>query len=72
MSEWKEYVINVLGGIEERVRRGRGREKNSAVTEEEISREEVRALRKQKVGKASGIDENPMEAWKYGGEELKK
>lgn len=73
MREWKEYFMNVLGGVERRVRKGIEGETRDSDIEKEISREEVRAaLRKQKAGKASGIDEIPMEAWKYEGEELEK
>lgn len=73
MREWKEYFMKVLGRVERRVRKGIKGERRNSDIEEEISREEVRAaIRKQKAGKASGIDEIPMEMWKYGGEEIEK
>lgn len=44
------------------MRKGIEEERRDSDTEEEISKEEVRAaIRKQKTGKASGIDEIPME-----------
>lgn len=65
--------MKVLRRVERRVRKGIKGERRNSDIKEEISREEVRvAIRKQKAGKASGIDEMRMEMWKYGGEEIEK
>lgn len=63
--------MRLMGGMEERLMRGRGREWGDG--EGGISREEIReAVGSLKNGKASGIDGVPSEVWKYGGEEVEK
>ncbi|XP_024876545.1 vicilin-like seed storage protein At2g18540 [Temnothorax curvispinosus] len=72
-EEWKKYFMQLLGGVEGRVKMGEdeGREGKEREEEEEISIEEMRrAIRKLKDGKAMGRDGIPGEAWKYGGKEL--
>jgi len=72
MSEWREQFMRVLGGVEERVVRGNGREMGEE-DREEISREEIRRIRINiKEGKAVGLDGIPGEVWKHGGEELEE
>lgn len=74
MKEWKEYFVNMLGGVEERERtevKVRKRWEEGGV--EELTREEVRRMiKKLKKKKAAGIDGIPNEAWMYGGEKLEK
>ncbi|XP_024875210.1 ABC transporter F family member 4-like [Temnothorax curvispinosus] len=71
MEEWKEYFMELMGGMENRVVKGEGG--GSRQREEEIELEEVRnVIKKLKAGKAIGNDGIPNEAWKYGGEEMEK
>ncbi|XP_020294895.1 golgin subfamily A member 6-like protein 2 [Pseudomyrmex gracilis] len=61
IQKWKEH----------RIREGNVERKKDE--EEEISEEEIRiAIKKIKDGKATGVDGIPGEAWKYGGDELRK
>jgi len=74
-EKWKEYFMDLLGGVETRVRLGGGREggeeNGMEDDEKDITREEVKgALKRLKDGKAMGMDGIPEEAWKYGGETL--
>ncbi|XP_024877677.1 histone-lysine N-methyltransferase, H3 lysine-79 specific-like [Temnothorax curvispinosus] len=68
-EEWKEYFMDLMGGVENRVVKGEG--DRSRQEEEEIGLEEIRnVIKKLKTGKAIGNDGIPNEAWKYGGEEM--
>ncbi|XP_024891322.1 trichohyalin-like, partial [Temnothorax curvispinosus] len=70
-EEWKEYFIDLMGGVENRVVKGEGN--GSRQEEEEIGLEEIRnVIKKLKTGKAIGNDGIPNEAWKYGEEEMVK
>ncbi|XP_071576349.1 uncharacterized protein [Temnothorax nylanderi] len=72
-EEWKEHFMNLLGGVEGRVRLGKeeGREEKEGEEEEEISLEEMRRVVKRlKDGKAMGRNGIPGEVWKRGGKEL--
>lgn len=74
LKEWKEYFMGLLGEEEERISREKvGEEEVERIgvgREQDISKEEIKeALRRMRIGKASGIDEIPNELWK-GGEEL--
>lgn len=71
MSEWKNHFMELLGGVEKRVRKGKkeGREEDE---EEGISRKEIdKVIENMKDKKAAGIDEIPNEVWKYGGEKMR-
>ncbi|XP_071577594.1 uncharacterized protein [Temnothorax nylanderi] len=69
MEEWKEYFMELMGGMENRVVKGEGG--GNRHEEEEIELEEVRnVIRKLKTGKAIGSDGIPNEVWKFGGEDL--
>jgi len=80
VEEWKDYFMDVLGGVKGvRWSRGKGNhgkedEKIGEGEEEEgISMREIRkALSRLKEGKAMGLDEIPEEAWRYGGEDVEK
>ena len=68
-EEWREYFMSLLGGVEEKVVKGKGKEKREV--ESEIEKEEVgRVIRKLKDKKAMGKDGIGNEVWKYGGEEI--
>lgn len=68
-EEWKEHFMRLLGGVENKVRKGEGKDRR--YKEKEISVEEVReAINKLKDEKAAGIDGIPGEVWKYGGEDM--
>ncbi|XP_024884283.1 trichohyalin-like [Temnothorax curvispinosus] len=70
-EEWKEYFMELMGGVENRVVKGEG--DRSRQEEEEIGLEEIRnVIKKLKTGKAISNDGIPNEAWKYGGEEMVK
>lgn len=72
MGEWDNYFRELLGGVEWRVVRGIGGNREGD-GEEGLSRKEVReVIRKLKDGKAVGGDGIPNEVWKYGGEELEE
>jgi len=70
MKEWKEHFMSLLGGVEERVIMGIGRDRREEEEGvKEISRKEISdAIRKLKEGKAIGEDGIAREAWIYGGE----
>jgi len=71
MEEWKEYFMELMGGMDGRVIRGDGGTKMQG--EEEIEVNEIRnAIGRLEIGKAIGSDGIPNEAWKYGGEEMEK
>lgn len=76
LKEWKEYYfMGLLGEEEERISREKvGEEEVERVgvrREQDISKEEIKeALRRMRIGKASGIDEIPNELWKFGDEKL--
>lgn len=75
LKEWKEYFMGLLGEEEERISREKvGEEEFERVgvrREQDISKEEIKeALRRMRIGKASGIDEIPNELWKFEDEEL--
>lgn len=66
-EEWKKHYMILLGGVKDRVIRGKGRDMRGG-DEEEESREEVkRIIGKLKDGKAAGLDEIPNELWRYKG-----
>ncbi|XP_071572354.1 uncharacterized protein [Temnothorax nylanderi] len=68
-EEWKEYFMELMGGMENRVVKGEG--DGNRQEEEEIELEEVRnVIKKLKTGKAIGNDGILNEAWKYGGEKM--
>lgn len=61
LKEWKEYFMGLLGEEEERISRKKVGEKEvervGVGREQDISKEEIKeALRRMRVGKASGID----------------
>ncbi|XP_071582205.1 uncharacterized protein [Temnothorax nylanderi] len=69
MEEWKEYFMELMGGMENKVVKGDGG--GNRHEEEEIELEEVRnVIKKLKTGKAIGRDGIPNEVWKFGGEEM--
>ncbi|XP_077273093.1 uncharacterized protein LOC143903409 [Temnothorax americanus] len=71
MKEWREYFMELMGGMENKVLKGEGRRNRQK--EEKIELEEVRnVIKKLKAGKAIGNDGIPNEAWKFGGEEMEK
>ncbi|KMQ83443.1 axoneme-associated protein, partial [Lasius niger] len=68
MKEWKEYFMGLLGGVEERVRRGRER-RNRREMEKEIEWEEInKIMNNLKLNRAMGLDGIPNEVWRYKGE----
>lgn len=69
MGEWKEYFMELLGGVKGRVVKGeKGRKK-----EEENEAEEIReAIKMLKDGKAMETDEIPGKAWRYGRKEVEE
>lgn len=66
--------MRLLGGVEQRVRRGRKtRSEGEEEEEKELGWEEVKKiLGELKNGKAMGMDELPNEVWKYGGEKMER
>ncbi|XP_071568793.1 uncharacterized protein [Temnothorax nylanderi] len=69
MEEWKEYFMELMGGMENRVVKGDGG--GNRHEEEEIELEEIRnVVKKLKTGKAISRDGIPNEVWKFGGEEM--
>lgn len=71
MGEWMEYFMELLGGVEVRVRRGarKGRERDN---EEDLGKEEIeRVIRGMEDKKAAGVDGIASELWKYGGEGIR-
>ncbi|KAL0125013.1 hypothetical protein PUN28_004268 [Cardiocondyla obscurior] len=72
IKKWKTYFGRILGGVEQRVAKGRREEKTEGV-EKKIKKEEIaRALRRLKNGKAIGGDTIPGKVWKYGEQKVKK
>ncbi|XP_018360405.1 PREDICTED: uncharacterized protein LOC108759461 [Trachymyrmex cornetzi] len=68
MKEWEGYFKELLGGVEGRMIRGKGKRRKQG-WERDLSREEIRrATRNLKDGKAMGIDGIPNKVWKYEGE----
>ncbi|KYN27547.1 hypothetical protein ALC57_03066 [Trachymyrmex cornetzi] len=63
MREWEEYFKELLGGVEERVVRGKGKgERRRRGIEMDLNREEIRkVIRNLKDGKAMGMDGFPNE-----------
>ncbi|XP_071580245.1 uncharacterized protein [Temnothorax nylanderi] len=71
MEDWKEYFMELMGRVANRVVKGEGG--GGRQGEEEIELEEVRkVIEKLKIGKAIGKDGISNEAWKFGGEEMVK
>ena len=70
MKQWKTYFMDLLGGVERRVRigntEGRIQDDEGVITREEFKR----AIMNLKEKKGEGVDEIPHEVWKYGGMEL--
>ncbi|KMQ96026.1 rna-directed dna polymerase from mobile element jockey-like protein [Lasius niger] len=83
-EEWKEYFMKLLGGSEEKEEADNRNEeigdkgdigeiKKKSEEEKLLEEEEiVEAVKKMKIGKAAGIDGIPLEAWKYGGMEVRR
>lgn len=74
-EEWRDYFMELLGGIDYRVvgGDGEGRKQEEGMDKEEINRMELKEVtRNIKVGKTTGRDGIPGEVWKYGGEELEE
>lgn len=72
MATWKEHFMDLLGGVANKVMRGRSGERKDH-EESELEWEEVkRVIEDMKDGKVMGLDEIPNEVWKYGGEEMKR
>lgn len=71
-DKWKEHFMRLLGGVEDKVVRGKGSDRRGMDKEEEINGEKIKGLAKLKDGKATGIDGIPNEVWKYGGEAIGK
>lgn len=68
IEEWREYFMELLGGVEGKVVRRYRHRRGEEDGEEGIGREEFRrAMGRLRNGKAARIDEIPGEAWKYGG-----
>ncbi|XP_020285268.1 golgin subfamily A member 6-like protein 6 [Pseudomyrmex gracilis] len=88
LEVWRRHFMKLLGGEEKKreeeetdevVRENRGEEKQpeeleqrEEPREEPIEEEIIKVVRKAKMKKAAGIDGIPMEAWRYGGEAVKK
>jgi len=71
MEKWKEYFIEQLGGVGERVIREmkkRGWEKRAKRKGSKMERRNM--IKRLKDRKTMGRDEIRSEAWKYGGEEI--
>jgi len=72
MKEWKEHFMELLGGVEERVLKGKEKG-NRREQERDIEWEEAnKVMNKLRVNKAVGLDGIPNEVWRYGGEEIRK
>jgi len=72
MREWKEHFMELLGGVEERVLKGKGKG-NRRVQERDIKWEEVnKVINKLRLNKAVDLDGIPNEVWRYGREEIRK
>lgn len=77
-EKWQKYFKNLLGGKEEDKNLNEGGsigninkiEDDNQGEVEEIEIREV--IRKIKMKKESGVDRIPMEAWRYGGEAVKR
>lgn len=72
MSEWKRFFMELLVGVEKRVRRGikEGRERDE---ENELRKMEIeRVISGLKNGKAAVVDGIASEIWKFGGEEVRE
>ena len=62
---WKKYFMELLGGVENRIRKG-DKEGKEGDQEEDITWEGINeAVDAMKDKKAAGIDEMPNEVWKY-------
>ena len=75
--EWKEYYRKLWNEQDSKGEEGTEEERSSEVTEDNKDRitiEELNKVLKQakKNRKSCGLDNLPMELWKYGGNELKK
>ena len=69
MVKWEKYFMELLGGVENRIRKG-DKEGREGDEEEEITWEEINeAIDAMKDKKAAGIDEMPNEVWKNGGKQ---
>jgi hypothetical protein len=74
--EWKEYYRKLWNEQDSKGEEGTEEERSSEVTEDNedrITLEELNKVLKQaKNRKSCGLDNLPMELWKFGGNELKK
>lgn len=73
---WRDYFMKLLGGLEKDSEEERKEPRTEWIEtgkEKELEEEEIyAAVRKMKLKKAAGIDGIPMEAWRFGGEAIKK
>lgn len=78
-KEWKNYFKELLGGTEEKEedengnrQKGGGEEFKGQAVQQLEEKEIWDAVKRMKKKKAVGIDEIPMEAWMYGGNEIRR
>lgn len=72
---WRKHFMELLGGedIEETLGQEMYKQAERFEDQKEVEEEEIgKAVMKLKVGKAVGTDGIPLEAWRYGGEAIKK
>ena len=79
-EEWRSYFMELLGGVDTEgeqdqsyIVKEKEEDNEEAEEEKELEEEEIgKAVLRLKLGKAVGIDSIPMEAWRFGGEAIKK
>lgn len=70
MEEWRDYFMELLGGVEIRIVRGarNGRERDN---EEDLGKEEIERMIRGMKEKAEGVDGIASELRKYGGKGIR-